>query len=487
MARQWIPLLTAAAVACSDGVDGVGAVTTSRCPVPDSEAETSLGTLELELPDHPLPDRPFPVTVRSTAELPPTAAVNVCVDGELRGTLQLYRGRGSLTLSLPEGNALLELATRSVRTRHDIQVEARPLRELSGQLPDGEHVWSADEDIVIHGDLQLTAASHLVVQAGARLSFDARAALEVLGRLEVQGTAERPVLFTRAGAEAWGGIRLLMGSSARLEHAWFVAAGGDTTRAWGHSHSQPVLWIEQAELAVHGGGVLDSPGKAFGSYMAHVELDGVLVSRCDTGGEFAKSELHVAHGHVLEMPDADRQLDDDDNDGIYVSGVALDDAGEPLESSIEDMVFAVGEDDGIDHNNALLRVERVWIEGFSHEGIAASHGHRVAISEAVVRGNGQGIEAGYGTPQVSVSHSLLTDNDVGLRFGDSYKQASAGSLHVQSSIITGNRTDVKNYADHIAGPVPMAIEITCSIVGDEAEAIGGEECSDVVVGPSVTD
>ena len=78
----------------------------------------------------------------------------------------------------------------------------------------------------------------------------------------------------------------------------------------------------------------------------------------------------------------------------------------------------------------------------------------------------QGIEAGYGTPAVTVRHCLLVNNRVGLRFGDSYDWADDGMLDVSHSIAVNNsQANVLNLTD-TGAPKPGAVQIACSMVDD---------------------
>jgi hypothetical protein len=361
---------------------------------------------------------------------------------------------------------VLQLAARGAVLERVVQVEARPRAELSGTLDSAEVVWSSEQDHVLAGRVVVPPNASLRIEAGARVLLEERAALEIQGQLIVRGSAERPVLFTRASAAPWGELRLSEGASAELEHAWFTAGMGDEARVFGHSKSAAVISATDARIVMHGGGLFDNPGKAFGTERGAATLEDVLVTRCDTGGEFVETQVAVRRGHVLEMPDGDGQLDDEDNDGIYLLGEARDEEGRVVESVIEDSVFARGEDDGIDHNTSRVRVERVWVEGFVHECIAGSSGSQLRVIDSVVRGCQQGIESGYGKPRVLVEHSLITGNEVGLRYGDEYDKAASGTLEVTDSIISGNGTDVKNHVDRLGGPRLDAIRIRCSIVGD---------------------
>jgi hypothetical protein len=244
----------------------------------------------------------------------------------------------------------------------------------------------------------------------------------------------------------------------------FTGGGADPDRQFGHSQSQAVVFADQAELMVTGGGVIDNPGKGYSSRASTVTLSGVVVSRCDQGGEHQDSTLLVERSHFLEMPDADGRLEDDDNDALYVASSAMGTPG-TKPALIRDTVFAVSEDDGIDHGGAQLTLERVWIERMTHEGVAASNGGSVTISDSVVTRCHQGIEAGWGAPAVWVDHSLIFGNDIGLRWGDEYGWANEGTLKARAVVVTGNgEANVRNFWEGGGRAEPTAIEITCSAV-----------------------
>jgi hypothetical protein len=112
---------------------------------------------------------------------------------------------------------------------------------------DRDAVWS--DEVLVTGDVLVPAGRTLRIEAGTRVRFAARphwacsvfwrsptsdsieatlrelCDLVVLGRLEVMGTADAPVLLG-ADAPAWGGITCLEAGEVRLRHA--VLAG--TTR-----------------------------------------------------------------------------------------------------------------------------------------------------------------------------------------------------------------------------------------------------------------
>jgi hypothetical protein len=436
-----------------------------RAPAGGDETEPD-PELALEAPARPPIGPQFVVAVSSAREF--SGDVVLCVDGRQVATAHVYHGRGSAKLTL-ERAGHMQLLARAGHASAELELvpEERPTRRLQGELEGEDLLWGAEADVIASGDLHVAAGDTLVIAAGARVLFESKAAIEIDGALRVEGDAQQPVLFTRVSDRSWGGLRFAAGATGALQHAWFTGGGGDSSRNYGHSDSQPVIWIDHAEVTFEGGGIVDNRGKGLGGIGAQLTLRDALLSRCDTGGQLNDSRLLIERTHVLEMPDADGEFDDDDNDGLYISGAAEDADGKPILSVIRDSVFAVGEDDAIDHNDAELRVERVWIEGFRHEGVAASVGHTITVVDSVVRDSDQGIEAGYGSPHVVVEHCLLTENGTGLRVGDSYDWDTSGSLTVRNTIAYANHdANVRNYVRQIDGPLEGALHIECSLVDD---------------------
>jgi len=200
-----------------------------------------------------------------------------------------------------------------------------------------------------------------------------------------------------------------------------------------------------------------------GSHSSFISISGCVVSRCDTGGEFAVSTVNINNSYIIDIPNNDGTFQDDDNDGFYFNGAHP--SGEP--SIIENSFFITGKDDAIDHNAGKLEIKNCWIENFAHEGIACSNSNWVNISNTLIKNCEQGIEAGYGTPDVTVDHCVMIDNEVGLRFGDGYDWGCNGSLRVTNSITYDNGDNIKNYDFLTGGPVEDGILISYSITNDE--------------------
>lgn len=365
---------------------------------------------------------------------PDRARASLALDGH---DVRLHRGVGVLTVTAEDAPA--GVAVRAFDAAVDLRVE-------------GERVVAAGET--------------LTIAAGARVVLGAGARLVVHGTLVVAGTAQAQVLFVADDASRpWAAIDVRAGGRAELTHAWLVAGGADADRFGGHSGSDPLVAVVGGALVMTGGGIVDGPGKALYTEDADVSLDGVVIARCDTGGEHVGSRTAQRRVHVFEIPDADGRFDDDDNDAVYLRLGT---------HTIEDAVYALGEDDAIDHNGATVDVRRVWIEGFRHEGVAASEGGVVRLEDVVVRDAAQGIEAGYGAPEVHVSRAFVTGCGVGLRWGDEYAWEISGTLAVDRSVVVDNDTNVRT-DDPQAGEAPAGhVAITCSAVDTPAwDDVGG--------------
>jgi hypothetical protein len=430
------------------------------------------GGLRLELPGAPPVGSPFPIVVRSTDGRAVSGAGEVTVGDGPAQPVTLYQGRGSVSATVgAEGTIVVRAAVVGRRGERTVAVARRSLRRLTGVLQGPDLRWDPGADVVLEGLVQVPAGEKLTIEAGTRVLGANRANLDVAGEIEARGDREAPILFTREGAEPWGQIKLLEGARGRLEHVYLTQAGGDETRQFkpDHSMSQAVVLADAAvELLVEGGGAIDNPGKCYSSRASRVILRDVLVSRCDQGGEHDATELLIEGSHYLEIPDADARFEDDDNDGLHLG---LDPARAPPMMIIRDSVFAVCEDDGIDHAGPPLLIQRVRVEGMRHEGIATSAGSTVVIEDSVVLRSENGIEAGWGMPNTVVRNTLLVDNVVGLRFGDEYRppMTSRGTLTASYVAVSGSRqANVLNWYTGGGYAVPGAIAVSCSMV-DTAE------------------
>ncbi|HEX05565.1 MAG TPA: right-handed parallel beta-helix repeat-containing protein [Bacteroidetes bacterium] len=379
--------------------------------------------------------------------------------------VQLKRGFGSGRLSqFGQGVTHLSVANGSILAEGDVEFLELPERSIAGTLAGSDLNWNADTVIVVTDNITVPSGSILRVTEGTVVLLHADVRLDVEGEILVSGTREAPVLFTAVNPGMdWGEINIASGY-AQFEWTFFTHGGGDESRSFGHSNSQPVLRVDEAIALLNHCFFLDNEGKAIGSREAQVTMDSSLVMRNDTGGEHHRSVVMISNTGFLDMPTDDGVFVDDDNDAIYLNG-AFD---ESSYSEITDCVFVTGKDDAIDHNGALLRISNCLIEDFAHEGVAASNTNRAYVLNTLILGCNQGIEAGYGTPEVIVDHCVLVGNNIGLRFGDEYTSMDDnGNMTITNTISVENLLhNVWNYDPLLEGPRDDVMSITYSMVND---------------------
>ena len=424
---------------------------------------------------------PVPVVVYALDELGEIdASLNGLLTLETSGGLEfataevlLRRGVGSITTDWTGGGGIGfggSVPAQIVASTSDPLV-------VEGQLA-GDQTWAADRvvrvasDLVIDGDLRIEPGVWVLVAEGVNI--------DISGTTTIRGERSRPIVFAPSEA-AWGGITF--GSDADVSEALFIGGGSDASREFGHSDSQPVLFGEGVDVVIADSVIQDAVGKAMGARAGSWSITRTLVTRTDTGGEFEFASVTVDQSHYFDFPEIDPAPRDDDNDAIYLLGDPDDDTPPPI--TIRGSTFLSGADDGIDHNGSSVTIEGSWIEGFDNECVAASSGGSVSLRDTALVGCGQGLEAGYGSPTVTAEHLLIMQNDVGVRFGDSYEREYTGTLEIRASVLIENtERAVWNWLFGAEAPAEDRVSVSNSVL-DVDEAEGGE--GNVVGEPVFTD
>ena len=378
--------------------------------------------------------------------------------------VKLKKGVGSIIVN-NDADSTFALSVDGFPAERTVVVETVAIQYHAGAIGSAGEIWTSDFEHRINGDLTVPEDAELIIGEGCRIILYNNANLYVYGSMRVEGRSEKPVLFTSENVSLpWGGIEII-NASASFKHSFFMHGGADDGKSFGHSDSQPVLKSDQSVVTLDECYFLDNKGKALGSEKGELIVTSSLISRCDTGGEFHFSKVTISDTYVLDIPNDDGVFVDDDNDGFYF--LEMYPAAEKP-SVVENCYIITGKDDGIDHNGAWLNVNDCWIEGWMHEGVAASNANQITVYNTLIKECEQGIEAGYGNPLVKVDHCVVVDNDVGLRFGDSYDWGSAGQMTVTNTILYNNSENIRNYDLKIGGPVENGIVISYSITNDPA-------------------
>ncbi|KAA3611009.1 MAG: T9SS C-terminal target domain-containing protein [Calditrichaeota bacterium] len=336
----------------------------------------------------------------------------------------------------------------------------------SGSISGEMIVWDNQVEHIIDDDLNITGGSTLLIKSGTRVKVKRHVNIAVAGTLLIEGNKNYPVVFSSYNpGESWGGIEFY-NSDSRIEYSFFLEGGGDPTKGWAHMNIQPTLFAkENSSVTMDNVYILKSIGKAVGSIYSNFTMQNSVTSRALHGGEFHHSKVHINKCYLIDIPDdlSGPPSSDFDNDGFHIDYGATDGSY----SLIENSFFIDGKDDAIDHNRGNLMIKNCWIEGWVHEGVAASGKDTVRIFNTVSLRNFNGFEAGNGSPQVFVDHSVAINNVHGLRFGDSYHTPNTGHITATNSIFYNNSNlNIRNYTKAEQGPYEGGIDVSYSMTND---------------------
>ncbi|MFT5355481.1 MAG: hypothetical protein ACI9KE_002700 [Polyangiales bacterium] len=472
-------------LACGDDTSSTDSGPTSDVPLvdvgPPMDANVPGRTWEISAPTAVPASAQLAIVVRAMAD----GRLDTSADGDfnipieqvdvtLQYTVRVRRGIGSLTyskMSVPD-----RASVRMGSSEFNIEDLPDAPTIVSGELTN--FGWSGV--IQVDANVTVPAGETLTIEPGTIVMTALDRSIIVDGAIEV--AAGGPMtLFTSINEEPWGGI--VINGSASFENTAFVNGGGNEGRAFGHSGSQPVVFGEAANVTLRDIVIQDGPGKALGARGGQWTIEDSLFTRVDTGGEFDRTALTITGSQWMDFPTVDAPVMDDDNDGIYLLGDSS--AEQPL-ITITNSTWIGGADDGIDHNGSRVQITGGYIEGFANECIATSSGGTVNISDTLLSGCAQGLEAGYGGPQVTGDHLLIRNSGIGVRIGDNYSDRPdySGTITLTDSIIQGNgEYALRNFVLTDMAPRPGAISISTSVVDrDEVEVGEGNVIDTAVLG-----
>jgi len=430
-------------------------------PTPSAAAEFAGASLALVAPAR------FPrgLEIPLVAWVRDAAGARVGVLGELRAPefpahpLRLLRGVGSTLLPAASAAGTLRFATslHGLEEIATIDVEDTTTWTAVAGTIAASTDWGEDARVDVTGDLTIAAGATLSVGAGTVVRLAPGAEIEVAGTLRVNGTvaapSPRPVVFSpRSRATPWGGINFRSAAS-RGEFRGAILTGSGADDDWfdnnadsGSSHrdEQPCLYVSNgATVELFDCYLIDNVGQAGHGESSFLEMTRCLVQRCITAGQYNRGAIRLTDCALVEFPALDAPFADDDNDGFYLTGGA---------HVLVDTMIGWALDDGIDAGSGsagTVSVTGCWFESCYHEGMAWSEDREPTVRDTVATNCGQGLECGFGTPQVDALRVLSTGNLIGARFGDNYDWDYDGFLSLHDSLILFNERDVfgRNWND----------------------------------------
>jgi len=419
--------------------------------IPSSAAELADAQLELILP------AAFPATLDLPviARLQDSQGNAVRGNGTLTGFAQppvvLRRGVGSGFVSSPHQLGSLEYLAElpGVASTGTVVIEPEPAwTPVSGALS-GAVEWPEDSRIALTGTLTIPRGGTLTVGGGSVIQLDPGVDVVIDGQLLVEGSVERPVVFTpRQRTQPWGGF-ILQAATARLTATGAIFVGSGANSRWFddnpgydvHRREQALFLIDGAEVNLTNCFAIDHQGQFGHGQNGRLTLDHCLVQRFITGGEYNDGTVRILQSALMEFPEDSGTFADDDNDAIYFTRG---------QHEVRDSLIGWAKDDGIDHGSGgpgTIVVSNCWVEACFHDAYAWSGEGRIAdMHHAVSLNSGQGIEAGWSTgnnsPRVTAQHCLSIGNLSGARFGDNYDWTYNGLLTITDSFLLFNYRDV---------------------------------------------
>lgn len=435
---------------------------------PISSAEAELGTAKLKIiapVEYPV-GLEIPVVAKVEDDSGNRLGINnvISAAGFRDYSLQLLRGIGSVFLpAVSEPDIISYVAEiHSLGTHKQITIEASTTWQTVSQDITTSTDWGGNARIYIgsvRGDL-LTIASNatLTIGAGSVVIIDPNVEIAVRGNIVVNGTMERPVVFTAQDRSApWGGL-LFESRLSRGEFRGAIFTGSGADSKWfdnnpghggSHRKDQCLFYLSNgAHVTLTDCYLVENHGQIGHGESSYLTMMDCLVQKCTTIGQYNGGAVILEDCALIEFPSAAASYIDGDNDAIYLTNGT---------HSLIDCLIGWALDDGIDagaSSQGSVTVTNCWFESCYHEGMALSGPKSINIRDSVFLNCGQGIECGYDAPDVNAVHCLCTSNLVGARFGDNYDWSYKGFLTVADSFLLFNNRDVwgrawDNWTEHL--------------------------------------
>lgn len=373
---------------------------------------------------------------------------------------KILRGHGSTVLPAKTDNDSFELFAQMKNLQTNKTVNTDPVTTwtaVSGVLS-GVTTWPENSRIHLNGHVGVPAGSTLTIGAGTIVKLERFVTITNRGTILIQGTTERPVVFTALGpvspdnnTYAWGGF-IIRDATARFVANGTIFNGGgggvnfDSELGDSHkSHQAVFIASGSAQVSLTNCAVINIAGQLGNGTSAYLTFDHCLVQKAVTGGEYVGATQIFKNSAIIEFPEhngvVNRTIADYDYDGLYfTTGTHI----------IADSLVGFAMDDALDSGSGqagTIIVTNSWIEAALHEANAWSGGGRVAHSfDNVLIGCGQGLECGWSdganSPLCYGGNLLSINNSVGTRYGDNYDWTYNGYLRLTNSLILNNHRDI---------------------------------------------
>lgn len=362
--------------------------------------------------------------------------------------LRLLRGVGSVFLPAgKEPNTVFYTAEiHALTTAKKIVIEAATDWRIMPAGTVSSTNWGENARVRLSGKLTIPAGATLTIGSGSVILLDPGIGIAIEGHIVVNGTTERPVVFTcQNRGNPWGGL-VFEKSTSRGDFTGAIFTGSGADADWfshnpghgsSHRHEQPLLFVSNgAHVTLTDCCLVENHGQAGHGEAGYLTMTRCLVQKCITAGQYNGGAVNLNDCALVEFPSATAPFADDDNDAFYLTGGA---------HVLTNCLIGWSLDDGIDAGSGSagsVAVRHCWFESSYHEAMAWSEPRIATVTDTVALNCGQGIECGFGTPDVNAVHCLSTANLVGARFGDNYDWDYNGFLKVRDALLLFNQRDI---------------------------------------------
>ena len=345
------------------------------------------------------------------------------------------RGSGSISILLKNNNNEINF----IAGNKQINITNHFNNTWSG-LPSvitNDYTIAANSRIHITRDITISSGIRLTISEGCTFKIDKGINIINNGHIEVYGTTENPVMFCCSDPDSyWGGfICQQTNNSMNLNYTIFTQSGFNNTGnyVYGHAKRQALFYLDNTGFNISNCYIVDNTGQIFFSQYSTLDINNVFVHKAKTGGQLNYSQVYINNCIFSDFPDDNTQYTDEDNDCLYIN---------QCEATINYSVFMYAKDDGIDsgaNSGGNVTVNHCHFENLFHEGLALSSADNANkhhnIKNCTFIRCGQGIELGYSSPNhtVIVDSCIVTENNIGIRYGDNYINEHEGSMLVKNT------------------------------------------------------
>lgn len=413
-----------------------------------SPAEFEGANLRIMAPSNYPEGMEVPVVAWVTNRTGQTVRANGLLTLEEGKPIQLRRGVGSGFLASPRmsGSRVIRLQLHQWVEDWEMQSETNVVwTRVSGVLSK-DTFWPSNSRIDITSNLTVSGGVLLEIGSGSVIRCAPNTEIQVEGIIRASGGLPAPVVFAPTErAVPWGGF-VLRTNTARLVLDHCILWGGGAESNWfqlhpgrgvAHKPHRSMIYLAgKSKATLTDCAILDSRGQATHGEDSQLRATRTLIQRHVTGGQHNRGSVRMNDCAVIEFPYDGAPFADDDNDALYLTGG---------DHSFTNCLLGWAGDDGMDAGSGSagsVTVVGSWFESCFHEAMAWSETRTAIVRDSVCLNSGQGVEAGFGAPDVLADHILCLGNVVGARFGDNYDWNYLGFLRVTNSILLDNYRNI---------------------------------------------